>query len=97
MPGMKWMMYLMPLMFLVFFNNYASGLSYYYFISLLITIAQTYLCRAFVNEDKVRAQIAANRKKPKKKTGFMARLEEAQRQQQAMLREQEKRKGKAKR
>ncbi|MBQ7690850.1 MAG: membrane protein insertase YidC [Muribaculaceae bacterium] len=93
MPGMKWMMYLMPLMFLVFFNNYASGLSYYYFISLLITIAQTYLCRAFVSEDKVRATIAANRDKPKKKSGFMARLEEAQRQQQAMLREQEKRKG----
>ena len=93
MPGMKWMMYLMPLMFLVFFNNYASGLSYYYFISLLITIAQTYLCRLFVSEDKVRAQIAENRKKPKKKSGFMARIEEAQRQQQAMLREQEKRKG----
>ena len=97
MPGMKWMMYLMPLMFLVFFNNYASGLSYYYFISLLITIGQTYLCRAFVSEDKVRATIAANRAKPKKKSGFMARLEEAQRQQQAMLREQEKRKGKSRR
>ena len=90
-PGMKAMMYLMPLMFLVFFNNYASGLSYYYFISLLITIAQTYLCRAFVSEDKVRAQIAANKAKPRKKSGLMARLEEAQRQQQAMLREQEKR------
>ncbi|MBO7608835.1 MAG: membrane protein insertase YidC [Muribaculaceae bacterium] len=97
MPGMKWMMYLMPLMFLVFFNNYASGLSYYYFISLLITIGQTYLCRLFVSEDKVRAQMAINRAKPKKKGGFMARLEEAQRQQQAALREQEKRKGKAKR
>jgi len=91
MPGMKWMMYLMPLMFLVFFNNYASGLSYYYFLSLLITIAQTYLCRYLVKEDKVRAQIAANRAKPKKKGGFMARLEEAQRQQQAAMREQEKR------
>ena len=94
MPGMKWMMYLMPLMFLVFFNNYASGLSYYYFISLLITIAQTYACRAFVNEDKLRATIAENRKKPRKKSGFMARLEEAQRQQQQMLKEQEKRKSK---
>ncbi len=94
MPGMKWMMYLMPLMFLVFFNNYASGLSYYYFISLLITIAQTYSSRLIVNEDKVRAKIAENAKKPKKKSGFMARLEEAQRQQQAALREQEKRKKK---
>ena len=41
MPGMKWMMYLMPIFFMVFFNNYAAGLSYYYFLSLLITIAQT--------------------------------------------------------
>ena len=93
-PGMKAMMYLMPLMFLVFFNNYASGLSYYYFISLLITIAQTYACRAFVSEDKVRATIAANRAKPRKKGGLMARLEEAQKQQQALLREQEKRNAK---
>lgn len=93
MPGMKWMMYLMPLMFLVFFNNYASGLSYYYFISLLITIAQTYSCRLFVNEDKVRARIAENRAKPRKKSGFMARLEEAQRQQQQAMREQQKRGG----
>jgi len=90
-PGMKAMMYLMPLMFLVFFNNYASGLSYYYFISLLITIAQTYACRAFVSEDKVRAQIAANKAKPRKKSGMMARLEEAQRRQQEMLKEQERR------
>ena len=81
MPGMKWMMYLMPLMFLVFFNTYAAGLSYYYFVSLLITIIQTYLTRLMVKEDKVRAVMAENAKKPKKKSGFMARLEEAQRQQ----------------
>lgn len=92
MPGMKWMMYLMPIMFLVFFNNYAAGLSYYYFLSLLITIIQTYIFRRAVDEDKVRAAMRENAKKPRKKSGFMARLEEAQRQQQAMLREQEKRK-----
>ena len=92
MPGMKWMMYLMPLMFLVFFNNYAAGLSYYYFLSLLITIIQTYAFRHFVNEDKMRAKMAEAAKKPRKKSGFMARLEEAQRQQQAMLREQQKNK-----
>jgi len=91
MPGMKWMMYLMPLMFLVLFNNYASGLSYYYLISLLITILQTYSCRLFVTEDKVRATMAANRANPKKKkkSGFMARLEEAQRQQQEQLKRQQ--------
>ena len=80
MPGMKWMMYLMPLMFLVFFNTYAAGLSYYYFVSLLITIIQTYITRMMVKEEKVRAVMAENAKKPKKKSGFMARLEEAQRQ-----------------
>ncbi|MCM1483664.1 MAG: membrane protein insertase YidC [Muribaculaceae bacterium] len=97
MPGMKWMMYLMPLMFLVFFNNYASGLSYYYFLSLLITIAQTFIFRRVVNEEKVRQTMRENAKKPRKKSGFMARLEEAQRQQQAMLREQEKQRAKKRR
>ena len=90
MPGMKWMMYLMPVFFMIFFNNYAAGLSYYYFLSLLITIIQTYAFRAVVKEEKVRAVMAENAKKPKKKSGFMARLEEAQRQQQAMMREQQK-------
>lgn len=89
MPGMKWMMYLMPVMFLFVFNDYASGLSYYYFLSLLITILQTYIFRACINDEKVRAQLKANAAKPKKKSGFMARLEEAQRRQQAMLREQQ--------
>lgn len=90
MPGMKWMMYLMPVFFLVFFNNYASGLSYYYFLSLLITIVQTYAFRHFVKEEDVRAAMKENAKKPKKKSGFMARMEEIQRQQQQMLREQQK-------
>lgn len=97
MPGMKMMMYLMPVMFLFFFNDYASGLSYYYFLSLLITIIQTYVFRLVVDEEKVRAQMKENAKKPRKKSGFMARLEEAQRQQQAMLREQQKRQGKGNR
>ena len=91
MPGMKAMMYLMPLMFLVFFNNYASGLSYYYFISLLITILQTYSCRLFITEDKVRATMAANAAKPKKKSKWMARLEEAQKMQQQQQRQQQQR------
>ena len=92
MPGMKWMMYLMPLMFLFWFNNYASGLSYYYFLSLLITIIQTYISRLFVTEDKVRAAIAANSAKPKKKSKWMARLEEAQKLQQQQQRANAKRK-----
>ena len=97
MPGMKWMMYIMPVMFLFIFNDYASGLSYYYFLSLLITIVQTWAFRHCINEDKVRAELLANAKKPRKKSGFMARLEEAQRQQQAMLRQQQAARGKGKR
>ena len=89
MPGMKWMMYIMPIFFLVFFNNYAAGLSYYYFVSLLITIIQTYAIRYFIKEEDVRRTMAENAKKPKKKSGFMARLEEMQRKQQQMLREQQ--------
>jgi YidC/Oxa1 family membrane protein insertase len=89
-PGMKWMMYLMPVMFLFFFNDYAAALSYYYFLSLLITIIQTYLIRRFTDEKKLRKQMMENAAKPKKKSGFMARLEEAQRRQQAMMKEQQK-------
>lgn len=97
MPGMKFMMYLMPIMFLVFFNNYSAGLSYYYFLSLLITIIQTYAFRKCINEEKVLAELKENQKKPRKKSGFMARLEEAQRQQQAALREQQKQRAKQQR
>lgn len=88
---MKWMMYLMPLMFMFMFNNYSAGLSYYYFISLLITIFETFMFRIFVNEKKVMATIAKNSAKPekaKKKSGFMARLEAAQRAQQEAMRKQ---------
>ena len=90
MPGMKWMMYLMPVMFLFFFNDYASALSYYYLLSLLITIIQTTITRHFVDEKKVRAEMEANSKKPRKKSGLMARLEAAQKQQEAAMRAQAK-------
>ncbi len=94
MPGMKLMSYFMPVMFLFIFNDYASGLTYYYLLSLFITIAQTWAVRHFMDEDKVRAEMLANAKKPRKKSGFMARLEEAQRQQQAMMRQQQAGRGK---
>lgn len=82
MPGMKMMMYLMPVMMLFVLNKYPSGLTYYYFISTLITIILTYSFRYAINEEKVLAKLEENKKKPKKKSGFMARLEEAQRMQQ---------------
>lgn len=90
MPGMKWMMYLMPLIFLFMLNDFPSGLTYYYFLSLLITILLTIAFRYIIDEDKVLAKLEANKAKPKKKSGFMARLEEAQRIQQQQLREKNK-------
>lgn len=94
MPGMKVMMYMMPLMFLFIFNNYASGLTYYYFISTLITIIQTLVFRYTINEDKLLAKLEANKRKPVKKSGFMKRLEEAQKVQQAQLEKQKQQKRK---
>jgi YidC/Oxa1 family membrane protein insertase len=100
-PGagmMKWMMYLMPIMFMFMFNSYASGLSYYYFISTLISVGQTYIIRATVDEKKLLAQLHAKRvanakKQPtKKKSGFMERLEKMQKEQEKMMRERSKRK-----
>jgi YidC/Oxa1 family membrane protein insertase len=91
MPGMKTMMYIMPVFMLVFLNSYPAGLNYYYCISSLITIIQTLLFRYFLNEDALLAKLEANKKKPaKKKSGFMARLEEAQKKQQTLLKEQQK-------
>ncbi len=77
MPGMKTMMYIMPIMFLGFFNNYASGLSYYYLLANLITFGQMFLIRRLIDEDKLRAKIEAHKKKPIKKSRFQQRLEEA--------------------
>ncbi len=96
MPGMKMMMYLMPIMMVFWFNNYSSGLSYYYFLSNIITIGQTYLVRKFVDEKallvKLNAKAEKNAKNSngKKKSGFMARLEEMQRQQLKQMQEQQK-------
>lgn len=81
MPGMKTMMYLMPIMFLGIFNNYASGLSYYYFLANIITFGQMFVFRYAINEDKLRAKIEIAKKKPaKKKSGFQKRLEDAAKQ-----------------
>ncbi len=77
MPGMKTMMYLMPLMFLGMFNNYAAGLSYYYFLANIITFGQMYVIRATIDEKKILKQIELNKKKPTKKSNFQKRLEEA--------------------
>ncbi len=77
-PGMKWLMYLMPLMFLFFLNSNAAALSYYYFISNMITFGQMALMRRFVDEKAIHAKIQDNKKKPVKTSGFLQRLEAAQ-------------------
>jgi YidC/Oxa1 family membrane protein insertase len=78
MPNMKIIIYLMPLMMLFFFNNYASGLSLYYFVSNLLTIFLMLVIKNYIIDDtKIHAKIEENKKKPKKAGGFSARLQKA--------------------
>ncbi len=74
-PQMKWMMYLMPIIFLGVFNGYSAGLSYYYFLANTISIGQQFLFRSFVNEGEIHRKIQENKKKPVKKSKFQQRLE----------------------
>lgn len=100
MPMMKYMMYLMPVMFMFIFNDYASGLTYYYFISLLITIATTFIMRSFVDDEELLRKIQEKAaKRPADKKGMMARWQEMQqemirKQQEAMRQQQEMNKNK---
>ena len=89
MKFMKYMMYAMPLMFLFIFNDYAAGLSYYYLVSLFITILQTMIFRWTLDDEKMLKEMEENKKKKagKPKSGFMARLEAMQREQQRLARE----------
>ncbi len=82
-PGMKTMMYIMPIMFLGVFNNFSSGLSYYYFLANMFTFGQMFVIRRTINEKKLHAQIQANRNKPVKKSSFQKRLEEMAKQRGA--------------
>jgi YidC/Oxa1 family membrane protein insertase len=76
-PQMKWMMYLMPIVFLGVFNNYSAGLSYYYFLANVISIGQQYLFKGFVNDDEIHRKIQENKKRPvsQTKSKFQQRLE----------------------
>ncbi len=92
---MKMMMYFSPLMMLFFFNNYASGLSLYYFISNLLTLTIMFVIKNYViDEEKILAKIHENRKKPKKQSKFKQRLDEAMKQAQAQQAAQQKNKKK---
>lgn len=84
MPGMKFMMlYMMPVMLLFFFNGYSSGLSYYYFLSNVITLGQTLLIRRTIDEEALLKKLNENAKKPQTKSKFQAKLEQMAKQQQA--------------
>lgn len=80
MKQMQWMMYLMPIVFLGVFNNYAAGLSYYYFLANMITFGQQYLFKVFIDEDKLHRQLQENKKKPMKKSAFQKKLEDMAKQ-----------------
>lgn len=84
MPGMKLMLYIMPIMFLGLFNSYSAGLSYYYMLVNIITFLQMYLFKVFLDDDKLRKQIEKAKLKPVKKSNFQKRLEEMQKQQAQM-------------
>ena len=93
MKMMKWMSYLMPLIFFFSFNNYASGLTYYYFISGLISIIMMWYLRKTTDDAKLLAKLESRHKKmkanPKKTTSMMERLQKMAEQQQEVLRQQQ--------
>ena len=84
MPNMKFILYLSPVMMLIFFNSYASGLSLYYFVSNLITIFIMLAIKNFIlDDDKIHARIQANKEKPKKEGKFQAKMREIMEQAEA--------------
>lgn len=93
MPNMKFIMYLSPLFMLIFFNNYASGLSLYYFTSNLITIGIMLVIKhVIIDEDKIHAKIQANKKKPKKQNRFTRKMQEMMEQAEDQKKQQQKKK-----
>jgi YidC/Oxa1 family membrane protein insertase len=74
-PGMKMMMYMMPVMFMLVLNNFSSGLTYYYFLANILTYLQNIISKRFIDTEKVLATLEENRKKPLKKSKWQQRLE----------------------
>ncbi|MCQ2284289.1 MAG: membrane protein insertase YidC [Bacteroidales bacterium] len=91
---MNMMMYMMPIMFLFMFNNFSSALTYYYLLFNIFTFVQMFIFRYAVNEDKLHAQLQANMKKPVKKSKFQLKMEEMQKQQAQMMKQQQNQKRK---
>ncbi len=88
---MKWMAYIFPVMLLGVFNNLSSGLTYYYFLSNVISFLQQFIVqKVFINEAAIHKQIQENKKKTPKKSGFMQRLENMQRDQKELQQKRKK-------
>jgi len=85
MPGMKFMMYFMPVIFLAVMNRYAAGLSWYYFLANMFTFLQNWIMKKVISDEKIRVQIDANMKKPAKTSSFQKRLEEMAKQRQQQV------------
>jgi len=80
MPGMKQMMYVMPVMFMFILNNFSAGLTYYYFLANMITFGQNAVIKHYVDDEAILKKLHENKKKPVKKSKFQARIEEAAKQ-----------------
>ncbi|MGD2036190.1 MAG: YidC/Oxa1 family membrane protein insertase, partial [Bacteroidales bacterium] len=81
MPGMKSMMYVMPIMFMFILNKFSAGLTYYYFLANIITFAQNLLFKQFVDEDELLKKLESRKSKPVKKSKFQQRMEMLAKQQ----------------
>ncbi|MDO5017341.1 MAG: membrane protein insertase YidC [Porphyromonas sp.] len=91
MPGMKMMPWIMGIMLFFFLNENAAALSYYLLLSMLISILQTQIFKWTTDDEKLLAKLEANKAKPKKKSKWLQRLEEMQKEQERAMREQQKR------
>ena len=89
---MKSLQYLMPIMFLFFLNSYSSGLTFYYFVSNIVSFGQISLFRKVINEEKILTKLEENKKKNanKKKSSFQQRLEDAMKAQEKKKKESKK-------
>ncbi|MCB0375741.1 MAG: YidC/Oxa1 family membrane protein insertase, partial [Sinomicrobium sp.] len=96
-PAMKYLQYIMPIMFLGFFNSFAAGLTCYLLFSNVLNITQTVVTKNYIiDQDKINEELEAYKKKPKKKSGFQERLEAAMNEQKRIQTERETQKGKGK-
>ena len=96
-PMMKYMQYFMPIMFLFFFNSFASGLSCYLFFSNVLNIGQNVLTKeVIIDKKKIEKELAEHHKKPKKKGGFQERLSKVLEEQKKLAEQQQKKKKKGK-